>query len=96
MLRLKRDENLNAIPVGKTFITQVVTLSGTAYNEVTKPENAVEIHTAKSDSDFTLGENDEATGFTADEMDSVGIANMSSVWLKGSDEQEINILWTVL
>ena len=82
------------IQVGKTFSTALLTLSGAAYNELDVPANAAEV-LLESSQEFTLGETNSAVGFKTDRIER-GIASMTKIYIKGTDAQEIKVIWTLL
>ncbi len=87
---LVTDNNNKSIPIGSRFSTALITLSGAGYNEITIAENVVEI-VLKSGADFTIGEASDAVGFTTDEI-TLGTGRVNSIFIKGVDAQEIQLL----
>ena len=88
---LSIDNQFHVIPVGNSFFTEKLTLSGSSYEGVTVPSNAVEVM-IKSSSDFTVAGADDEEGYSTDEL-TLGVGNTSSFYIKGSSSQDIYFLW---
>ena len=89
------------IPVGVSFVTGTITLSGTAFtgNSVTVPTNAAEISVAKADEDdanFWIGESADATGYPDSRIENQGIIGMTNIFFKGANGQELYYKFTLL
>lgn len=85
------DNQFHAIPVGNEFTTEKKTLSGTSYESVTVPSNAVEVDIYSSTEFYVAGENTE-DGFPITEK-TLGIGNTTTFYVKGSASQDIYFLW---
>ena len=96
---LLTDGNRNPIPVSAKFTTEEVELTGTAFtdNDVDVPANAVEAILV-SDASFEIAEKVNGDGYPvqADTDIMLGVANMSKIWLKGANEQDVHIMWRFL
>lgn len=94
-LELPRDTVMGfPVPTGRSFLTDIVTLSGTSYNTLAVPDNAAEV-LLKGAADFTVGETNVADGYETDEIN-IGVAGMENIYLKGTDTQEIQVVWVLL
>jgi hypothetical protein len=96
ILEILRDKmNKTPIQAWKSFSTAKHTITeADIYEEVTVPSNAAEV-ILSSDSEFTIGESNTATGYKTDEI-KLGIASMEKIYLKGALDQEIKITWGLL
>lgn len=93
---IKTDENNRVVPVSGGFTTEEVELTGTAFtdNDVDVPADAIEA-TLISTASFEIAEAVDGAGYpvAADESLHIGVSDMAKIWLKGANEQKINVLW---
>jgi len=97
----KTNPDGDAIPVGVSFVTGTITLTGTAFtgNSVTRPENAVEISVAKDDeddADFWIGESASANGYPDSRIEDEGIVGMDAIYFKGANAQVLHYKFRLL
>lgn len=89
------DGESNPVPAWRRFRTAKHTISESdTFETVAVPENAAEA-ILKSDADFTIGEADDAVGFTT-YYERIQLIDMSEIFIKGSAGQEIGIIWGLL
>ncbi len=90
------DDNLHPIPVSGQFVTEQVTLTGTAFtdNDVDIPDNVAEV-TIKSSDNVEIAEAVDGDGFEIEAglPFTIGISKMDKIWLKGANDQVVELIW---
>ena len=91
---IKTDDNHRVIPVSGSFTTEEVELTGTAFTDNDVDVDGAMEMTLISAASFTIAEASDGDGYpvAADTPFQIGVANMTKIWLKGANEQDVFVI----